>query len=41
MPNTIKLASNFTTLLDEVYRAASVTTDLNTNDATIQAGANA
>ena len=41
MPNTIKLASNFTTLLDEVYRTASVTTDLNTNDATIQAGANA
>lgn len=41
MANKITLASNFTTLLDEVYRAASVTTDLNTNDATIRAGANA
>lgn len=41
MANQITLASNFTALLDEAYRAASVTGDLNTNDATILAAANA
>lgn len=41
MASQITLASNFTALLDEAYRAASVTGDLNTNDATILASANA
>lgn len=41
MPNTIALAKNYTSLLDEVYRSASVTADL-TSDATMsRAGANA
>ncbi len=41
MPNTIALAKNYTSLLDEVYRNASVTADL-TSDATLaRAGANA
>lgn len=41
MPNTIALAKNYTSLLDEVYRSASVTSDL-TSDATMsRAGANA
>lgn len=41
MPNTIALAKNYTSLLDEVYRMASVTADL-TSDATMsRAGANA
>lgn len=41
MPNTIALAKNYTSLLDEVYQSASVTADL-TSDATMsRAGANA
>lgn len=41
MPNTIALAKNFTGLLDEVYRAASVTSDLTSDAAMSRAGANA
>lgn len=41
MSNTIALAKNYTSLLDEVYQSASVTADL-TSDATMsKAGANA
>lgn len=41
MPNTIELAKNYVSNLDEVYRMASVTADL-TSDATMsRAGANA
>ena len=41
MPNTIALAKNYTSLLDEVYRAASVTADLTSDSAMARAGANA
>lgn len=41
MPNTIALAKNYTSLLDEVYRAASVTSDLIGDPAMTSAGANA
>lgn len=40
MVNTITLAKNFTNLLDEVYKKASVTTDLISDSAIIRAGAN-
>lgn len=41
MPNTIALAKNYTSLLDEVYRRASVTADLSSNKAMARAGAQA
>lgn len=41
MPNTIALAKNYTSLLDEVYRNASVTADLTSDPAMSRAGANA
>ncbi len=41
MPNTIALAKNYTSLLDEVYRKASVTADLTSDKAMSRAGANA
>lgn len=41
MPNTIVLAKNYTSLLDEVYRSASVTADLISDAALSKAGANA
>ncbi len=41
MPNTIALAKNYTSLLDEVYRAASVTSDLTSGPEMVRAGANA
>lgn len=41
MPNTIALAKNYTNLLDEVYRNASVTADLTSDKAMSKAGANA
>ena len=41
MPNTIALAKNYTSLLDEVYRSASVTADLTSDPALSKAGANA
>ena len=41
MPNTIALAKNYTVLLDEVYRGASVTADLTSDSAMSKAGANA
>ncbi|MCM1112876.1 MAG: hypothetical protein NC399_06435 [Muribaculum sp.] len=41
MPNTIALAKNYTSLLDEVYRSASVTTDLISPSEMTRAGANA
>ena len=41
MPNTIALAKNYTSLLDEVYRNASVTADLTSDDTMSRAGANA
>ena len=41
MPNTITLAKNYTSLLDEVYRTASVTADLTSDSAMSRAGANA
>ena len=41
MPNTIELAKNYTSLLDEVYRGASVTADLTSDDTMVRAGANA
>lgn len=41
MPNTIVLAKNYTDLLDEVYRGASVTADLISDSAMMRAGANA
>lgn len=41
MPNTIALAKNYTGLLDEVYRSASVTADLTSDSAMSRAGANA
>lgn len=41
MPNTIALAKNYTALLDEVYRNASVTADLISDTSMMRAGANA
>ena len=41
MPNNIVLAKNYVALLDEVYRAASVTADLTSDATMIRAGANA
>ena len=41
MPNTIALAKNYTALLDEVYRKASVTADLTSDTSMMRAGANA
>lgn len=41
MPNTIALAKNYTGLLDEVYRSASVAADLTSDSAMSRAGANA
>lgn len=41
MSNTIALAKNYTSLLDEVYRNASVTADLTSDSAMSKAGANA
>ena len=41
MPNTITLAKNYTSLLDEVYKTASVTADLTSDSAMSRAGANA
>lgn len=41
MPNTIALAKNYTSLLDEVYRNASVTADLISDSSMVRAGANA
>ena len=41
MPNTIALAKNYTSLLDEVYRSASVTADLTSDSTMSRAGANA
>jgi len=41
MPNTIALAKNYTSLLDEVYRNASVTADLTSDSSMSRAGANA
>ena len=40
MANTIALAKNYTDLLDEVYRSASVTADLTSDSALIRQGAN-
>lgn len=41
MPNSIVLAKNYTGLLDEVYRGASVTADLISDSTMMRAGANA
>lgn len=41
MPNTIALAKNYVSLLDEVYRSASVTADLTSDPQMSRAGANA
>lgn len=41
MPNTIVLAKNYVPLLDEVYKNASVTSDLTGDPAMARAGANA
>lgn len=41
MPNNIALAKNYTDLLDEVYRNASVTADLTGDSSMVRAGANA
>lgn len=41
MANNIVLAKNYTSLLDEVYRAASVTADLISDASMMRAGANA
>ena len=41
MPNSITPAKNYTSLLDEVYKNASVTTDLKSPDNMSRAGANA
>lgn len=41
MANSIVLAKNYTSILDEVYQAASVTNDLTSDAALIRAGANA
>lgn len=41
MPNTITLAKNYVALLDEVYKAASVTNDLTSPSAVVRAGSQA
>lgn len=41
MPNTITLPKNYVANLDEVYKAASVTSDLTCDDTMVKAGANA
>lgn len=41
MPNTIVLAKNYTDILDEVYKNASVTADLTSDASMMKAGANA
>ena len=41
MANSITLAKAYTNLLDEVYRNASVTNDLISDNALVRAGANA
>ena len=41
MPNTIALAKNYISNLDEVYQLASVTADLRSDDKLCKAGANA
>lgn len=41
MPNTIALAKNYTSILDEVYKSASVTADLTSDSSMMRAGANA
>ena len=41
MPNTIVLAKNYTSILDEVYCNASVTADLTSDNTMVRAGANA
>lgn len=41
MPNTIALAKNYTSILDEVYMNASVTADLTSDSSMVKAGANA
>ncbi|MDR1940038.1 MAG: hypothetical protein LBQ40_04505 [Clostridiales bacterium] len=41
MPNSIQLAQNFTDLLDEVYKNASVTADLISDASIVKAGVNA
>lgn len=41
MPNTIALAKNYLSNLDEVYRRASVTADLTSDPTMVKAGANA
>ncbi|MEG0873034.1 MAG: hypothetical protein RSG48_03635 [Clostridia bacterium] len=41
MPNNIALAKNYTDLLDEVYKNASVTADLTGDSSMVKAGANA
>lgn len=41
MPNTIALAKNYTSILDEVYMNASVTADLTSDSTMVRAGANA
>ncbi len=41
MPNTIELAKKFVPLLDEVYKVASLTADLDGNPELVQQGANA
>lgn len=40
MPNTIALAKNYISILDEVYRNASVTADLTSDPTMMRAGAN-
>lgn len=41
MANTIALAKNYTSILDEVYKNASVTADLTSDNSMVRAGANA
>ena len=41
MANTIALAKNYTSILDEVYKNASVTADLTSDNTMVRAGANA
>lgn len=41
MANTIALAKNYTSILDEVYKNASVTADLTSDNSVVRAGANA
>ena len=40
MPNTLVLPKNYTALLDEVYKSASVTSDLTGDSAMVRAGVN-